>query len=141
MVTNTLFSGYKAFVTRHTFPVETGIRHTPYDLCLIENIRKLDLESYWVRVRAIQLAPFSRWYTAIFTQEQLTQSLPLAERVYLASQHIVAPHQPALTTHDHESWGDFVIDTFAHSSKTCFWLMFYQSSIALLVYRKNDAFT
>ena len=107
---NTLFSGYKALVTRHAFPVESGICPTPYDLCFIENIRKLDLESYWVRVRTIELDPFSKWYTAILTQEQLAQSLLLEEGVYLTSTHIVAPHQPALTAHDHEFLGGFFVD-------------------------------
>ena len=104
-----LFTGYTMVITRLRFPPKTGVHRTPYDLCGVEYMRDLDPDTYWVRVHEIGLAPVFRWYTAIFTQEQLDQSLPLKEPCYLASKQIVAPHQPALTAQDHGFLGGFVV--------------------------------
>lgn len=123
-----LFTRYAMVITRLRFPAETAVHRTPYDLCGVEYILDLDPDTYWVRVHGIDLTPVFRWYTAIFTQGQLDQSLPLKETCYLASKQIVAPHQPALTAQDHGFLGGFVVQT-ARSLDGEAWLCYARSVI------------
>ena len=96
-------------ITSLEFPAETEVHQTPCNLWSVECIRQLDSKSYWISVCAVRIEPFSWWHTAVFTQEQLDQSLQLGESLYLTSEQIVAMYQPALTAGNHEFLGGFLV--------------------------------